>query len=266
MNRLVARVRIGKRKRVALVRVDRQDLVKGRAVVIRSEHGTELATLLETPRDPDAVAVSQAVDPMRLDPRAFWEWVQGERVAATAAPVARDADDAKDVERVEFLRAASTDDVDRANLLLEHDEGGEFEAFRSLVERLNVPLKPVQVEHVLGGESILFFFASEDRVDLRELTRQLQARFRTRVELRRINPRQAAAMSCGVGVCGQELCCSTWLKVLKPVTAQMAKDQARPSSGDGNLGVCGRLKCCLRYELQDDGQGGCGKNGSCGSH
>lgn len=266
MNRFVARVRVGKRRRVALVRVDRSDLAKGRALVVRSEHGTELATLLEAPRDPDGVTVSKPVDPMRLDPRQFWEWVQGERVAATAAPSSRKQEGAEELERVEFLRAASTDDVERANLLLEHDEGGEFEAFRALVERLNVPMKPVQVEHVLGGETILFFFASEDRVDLRELTRQLQARFRTRVELRRINPRQAAAMSCGVGVCGQELCCSTWLKVLKPVTAQMAKDQHRPSSGDGNLGVCGRLKCCLRYELQDDGNGGCGKNGSCGSH
>jgi hypothetical protein len=266
MTRYVARVRVGKRRRVALVRVERADLAKGRALVVRSEHGTELATLLETPSAEDGLAVSRPIDPMRLDAREFWEWVQGQRVAAAAVPAAKPRPEREELERVEFVRAAAQDDVDRANLLLEHDEGDEFDAFRALIERLGVPMKPVQVEHVLGGESILFFFASEDRVDLRELTRQLQARFRTRVELRRINPRQAAAMSCGVGVCGQELCCSTWLKVLKPVTAQMAKDQQRPSSGDGNLGVCGRLKCCLRYELVDDGSGGCGKNGGCGSH
>jgi cell fate regulator YaaT (PSP1 superfamily) len=64
-------------------------------------------------------------------------------------------------------------------------------------------------------------------------------------------------------VCGRELCCTSWLKVLKPVNVKMAKAQGRPVSGDGNLGVCGRLRCCLRYEL--DGSGGCDKGG-CAAH
>jgi cell fate regulator YaaT (PSP1 superfamily) len=229
---LLATVRAGKAKKLFDVDVgaDAAGLKKGLHVLVRTERGTELATLVADPAE------------------------RAEREAAPPADARAPA---------QFLRAADQDDVDRMNRIRETVEVDEFAFFREQVRTLGLAMRPVQVEHLLDGDKILFFFTSEERVDFRALARTLASRFQKRVELRRIPPREAAAMSCGVGVCGRELCCTSWLKVLKPVNVKMAKAQGRPVSGDANLGVCGRLRCCLRYEL--DGSGGC-SGGGCSAH
>ncbi len=218
-----ATVRVGKAKRHLRVSGDGETLRKGQHVVVRTDRGTEIATLVDDP----AAGVG-APDP--------------------------------EVETAALVRAATGDDVDRANALLEHDETDAFRVFRDRVEALGLPMKPIQAEVLFGGERIVLHFTSERRVDFRELVRDLSRRLPQKVELRRIPPREAAAMKGGVGVCGRELCCATWLKVLDPVTTKMARDQGRPVTGDANLGACGRLRCCLRYELdayRGSGGGGC---------
>jgi cell fate regulator YaaT (PSP1 superfamily) len=100
-----------------------------------------------------------------------------------------------------------------------------------------------------GGQVILFFFA-EDRVDFRQLLRQINDVLKVRVELRQIRTRDGAKITGGVGRCGRTLCCTMWLTSFSPVTIRMAKDQNLPISADGLSGQCGRLRCCLRYECE----------------
>jgi cell fate regulator YaaT (PSP1 superfamily) len=94
----------------------------------------------------------------------------------------------------------------------------------------------------------MIYFTAERRVDFRELVRDLARTFRTRIELRQIGVRDEAALLGGVGRCGRELCCSTWLPELKPISLQLAKDQRLSLNPAQISGCCGRLMCCLMYE------------------
>jgi cell fate regulator YaaT (PSP1 superfamily) len=95
---------------------------------------------------------------------------------------------------------------------------------------------------------LTIYFTAERRVDFRELVRDLARTFRTRIELKQIGVRDEAALLGGVGRCGRELCCSTWLRELKPVSLQLAKDQRLSLNPAQISGCCGRLMCCLTYE------------------
>jgi cell fate regulator YaaT (PSP1 superfamily) len=115
---------------------------------------------------------------------------------------------------------------------------------------MNLPMKLVDVEWQFDHKKVTFYFTAEHRVDFRELVRDLARRFRTRVELRQIGARDEAARIGGIGSCGRELCCSTWLQEFKPVSTQAAKVQNLPLNPVRLSGQCGRLKCCLNYELE----------------
>lgn len=279
-----AHVRIGKARRIRRITFDAPGLRRDGHVLVRTERGTEVATLVSEPLLAGArAAPALAHDDdalMRMNPREFWQAMkaaQGDPQLDARVVEEPDADVDRQMtrseaepeeERVEYLRPATAADLQRANDLMESTEVDEFALFAAEIARLGLPMKPIQVEHLFGGERILFFFTADERVDFRELVRALAQRFKNRIELRRIQPREATAMAGGVGVCGRELCCSSWLKVLKPVTIKMARTQNRPVSADTNLGVCGRLRCCLRYEMPVyDGEkrqgGGCG---SCRAH
>jgi cell fate regulator YaaT (PSP1 superfamily) len=106
------------------------------------------------------------------------------------------------------------------------------------------------------------------RVDFRELVRELAARFRTRIEMRQIGVRDEARMLGGYGSCGRPLCCTTWLTSFEPISIRMAKQQDLALNPSKLSGLCGRLKCCLRYELPNAKgvvNGGCGDEGDCGN-
>jgi cell fate regulator YaaT (PSP1 superfamily) len=103
-------------------------------------------------------------------------------------------------------------------------------------------------------------------VDFRELVRDLAAHFRTRIEMRQIGVRDEAKMLGGYGPCGRPLCCTTWLPTFEPITIKMAKQQNLSLNPSKLSGMCGRLKCCLRYELPNGKgvkHGGCAEEGSC---
>jgi cell fate regulator YaaT (PSP1 superfamily) len=121
---------------------------------------------------------------------------------------------------------------------------------RRTIDRMGLQMKLVDVEWQFDGNRVTFYFTADHRVDFRDLVRKLARRFRTRVELRQIGARDEAARLGGIGSCGRELCCSTWLQEFKPVSTQAAKTQNLPLNPVRLSGQCGRLKCCLNYELE----------------
>ncbi len=147
------------------------------------------------------------------------------------------------------VRIATLADIER----WEANRTAESEAFyvaRKAIDKLDLPMKLVDVEWQFDQKKVTFFFTAEHRVDFRQLVRDLARRFRTRVELRQIGARDEAARIGGIGSCGRELCCSTWLQAFKPVSTQAAKVQNLPLNPTRLSGQCGRLKCCLNYELE----------------
>src|SRR5690554_5242559 len=148
-----------------------------------------------------------------------------------------------------IIRSAGLADIER----WESNREMEAEAFhiaREAIERLGLPMKLVDAEWQFDHKKITFYFTADHRVDFRQLVRDLASTFRTRVELRQIGARDEAARIGGIGSCGRELCCSTWLQEFKPVSTQAARLQNLPLNPTRLSGQCGRLKCCLNYELE----------------
>lgn len=148
----------------------------------------------------------------------------------------------------EIIRKAEEEDLDL------DDRNRRLEADADLYcrERIRVrhlPMDLADVEVAFSGHRITFYFSAEQRVDFRELVKDLAARFRTRIELRQISVRDQARRLDGCGPCGRAFCCSTWLKDFHPVTLKMAREQQLALNPGKISGACGRLMCCLAYEL-----------------
>ncbi|MGC9360346.1 MAG: PSP1 domain-containing protein [Anaerolineae bacterium] len=145
------------------------------------------------------------------------------------------------------IRKPSTDELLDA-VRYEHKEQAAVATCRERVEQLGLPMKIVGAEYSYDGSRLTFFFAAEQRVDFRDLVRDLARTFRTRIDLRQIGVRDEAKIIGGIGKCGRPLCCSTWLTGFSPISIRMAKNQDLPLSPSEISGQCGRLLCCLRYE------------------
>jgi cell fate regulator YaaT (PSP1 superfamily) len=145
----------------------------------------------------------------------------------------------------------------------------EQEAYRIALLKIRergLGMKLARVEQAFDGSKLLFYFTADGRVDFRELVRELAAEFRTRIEMRQIGVRDEAKMYGGYGTCGRPLCCTTFLQTFEPVSIKMAKQQDLSLNPSKLSGLCGRLKCCLRYELPNSKgvqHGGCGSEGGC---
>ncbi|GFN21723.1 PSP1 domain-containing protein [Thermanaeromonas sp. C210] len=127
----------------------------------------------------------------------------------------------------------------------------EKEAFAICQQKIaehGLPMKLIDVEFTFDVSKIIFYFTAEGRVDFRELVRDLASVFRTRIELRQIGVRDEAKMLGGLGCCGREICCASFLGEFEPVSIRMAKDQCLSLNPAKISGVCGRLMCCLRFE------------------
>ena len=116
------------------------------------------------------------------------------------------------------------------------------------IKSLKLPMHLVRVERYFNGSKIIFYFTADSRVDFRELVKKLVQEFRTRVEMRQIGVRHEAQMTGGLGACGRELCCTSFLKQFDSVSIKMAKTQDLPLNPAKISGVCNRLLCCLTYE------------------
>ncbi len=146
------------------------------------------------------------------------------------------------------LRLATPDDLEKLQENAEHEvEARKF--FRDEVKRIGLEMKLVEVECQLDRRKLTFYFTADGRVDFRELVKSLAQQFHTRIDLRQIGARDESKRLGGIGICGRELCCSSWIREFKPVTTSMMKDQHMILNPQKNTGPCGKLRCCLRYEV-----------------
>jgi cell fate regulator YaaT (PSP1 superfamily) len=129
----------------------------------------------------------------------------------------------------------------------------EKDCFAFCHERISaraLSMKLIEVEQLFDENKITFYFVSEGRVDFRELLKDLVERYRTRIELRQVGTRQESAMLGGIGSCGRELCCATFLTNFQRISVKMAKNQNMTLNPTKISGLCGKLKCCLAYEKE----------------
>jgi cell fate regulator YaaT (PSP1 superfamily) len=168
---------------------------------------------------------------------------------------------------LQVVRRATRDDVITR---LKHQQR-EREAHRICLMKIRergLAMKLARVEQLFDGSRLIFYYTAEGRVDFRELVRDLAAHFRVRIEMRQIGVRDEARMLGGYGSCGRPLCCTTFLQSFEPISIKMAKQQNLSLNPSKLSGMCGRLKCCLRYELPNGKgvkHGGCADEGGCGS-
>jgi cell fate regulator YaaT (PSP1 superfamily) len=184
-------------------------LKRGDRVLIESEAGTRVGTVEVEPHEP-----ARSIDISAMRP---------------------------------IIRVASDDDfnLEKENL------AREANARRLCVERIRahrLQMKLVNADYTFDGRKAVFYFVAEGRVDFRDLVRDLANSLRVRVEMKQIGARDETKVTGGLGPCGRELCCSSWLRDFEAVTVKMARDQGLALNPSRLAGMCGRLKCCLRYE------------------
>ncbi len=146
------------------------------------------------------------------------------------------------------LRRPAREDYDALRKIENELQPEEYQFCSDRIIERDLPMRLVAVEHILGGEKIIFYFLAEGRVDFRQLVKDLAAEYRTRIELRQIGVRDEARLLAEYGRCGRELCCRSFIKDLEPVTMRMAKLQKTTLDPTKISGCCGRLMCCLRFE------------------
>lgn len=203
-------IRYGKMRLVGRFKTDREDLRVRDRCIVRTDRGKEVGEVLTALQPvPDAVP-----------PESLWD------VIRRAEPT--------DLQQIDRLEKESVPHATRI--------------FKEVVKKLGLPMKLADIDYVLGGERVIFYFTSELRVDFRELVRHLAGEFRTRIELKQVGARDQARLVGDVGHCGLELCCKTHLKDLGGITMDMAKVQKHTADPSKITGRCGKLLCCLRYE------------------
>ncbi len=149
---------------------------------------------------------------------------------------------------VQIERKATEDDINKATTLTETEKEAS-KTFQQKVEFHHLDMKLVSVHFLVGEQKALFFFSSENRVDFRELVKDLVSIFKMRIELRQIGVRDECRITGGLGVCGRPYCCNCVSDKLKPVSIKMAKEQNLSLNSMKISGQCGRLLCCLSYEF-----------------
>jgi cell fate regulator YaaT (PSP1 superfamily) len=197
-------------------------------VVIKTEKGMELGTVV-------GGSSAYRAGQLKLTDEQLKKYFEESEVPFTTEPAGR------------FMRFATAEDINEEKHF-QKIAVEEAKFCKKLVKEMNLPMKIVDAEHILGGERILFYFMSDGRVDFRDLVRKLAQEYQTRIEMRQIGARDEAKLLGDVESCGQRCCCIRYLKSLKPVNMRMAKLQKATLDPSKISGFCGRLKCCLRYE------------------
>ncbi len=146
-----------------------------------------------------------------------------------------------------IVRKAEPEDIRRVQELETKEREALVECGK-LVEKLNLPMKLLSAEYDFDGKRVTIYFRADERVDFRDLVRELAGYLKARVELRQTRPRDEAKLLGGCGRCGRPLCCASFLTEFVPVSIKMAKVQNLPLNPMKISGVCGRLMCCLAYE------------------
>lgn len=154
-----------------------------------------------------------------------------------------------ETELKKILRKATEKDVmqDKKNM---EDAKEAFAFFKKEVLRLDIDMKPLDAEYTFDRSKVILFYTAEDRVDFRDLLKHLTPHFKSRVELRQIGAREGARLIGGIGSCGREICCKSFIRNFDVVTMKMAKDQSMSLNTNKISGVCGKLMCCIAFENQ----------------
>ncbi len=145
------------------------------------------------------------------------------------------------------IRIATAEDIAKE----QENRNKEKEAFKICLEKIRkheLKMKLINAEYTFDNNKLLFYFTADGRIDFRELVKDLASVFRTRIELRQIGVRDETKIRGGIGICGRELCCNTYLSEFAPVSIKMAKEQNLSLNPTKISGVCGRLMCCLTNE------------------
>ena len=174
---------------------------------------------------------------------------RGRAMATVVLPPREIQDDQAPEGLKNILRLATEEDI----TLAETNAAREKDAHRFCVERIHerqLEMKLVRAEYAFDGSKIIFYFTADGRIDFRELVKDLAHYFHTRIEMRQIGVRDEAKLVGGLGICGRELCCSTFLTQFNPVSVKMAKEQGLALNPTKISGQCGRLLCCLGYEFE----------------
>ena len=147
------------------------------------------------------------------------------------------------------LRLATEEDI-RLNHENKEKEKQAFDICLKKIEEHELEMKLIDIEYTFDNNKVIFYFTADGRIDFRELVKDLAAIFRTRIELRQIGVRDEAKMIGGLGPCGRQMCCSSFLGEFYPVSIKMAKEQKLSLNPAKISGICSRLMCCLNYEHQ----------------
>jgi cell fate regulator YaaT (PSP1 superfamily) len=188
---------------------DELELKSGEKVMVEIDRGLKLGTIVREPRPVDSTRIQK--------------------------------------EYGKIVRKASEEDIEQDRMNREKEQN----VFRTCLEKIQeyqLPMKLVGVECLQDGTKIIFYFTAEARVDFRMLVKDLASHFRSRIEMKQIGSRNEAKMLGGIGMCGRELCCASFLKDFVPVTVKMVKNQVMALDPTKISGVCGRLMCCFAYE------------------
>jgi len=153
-----------------------------------------------------------------------------------------------DPEALKIYRKASQKDIDIWSSARDKEEAMKVKARQFAID-LNLQMKISDIEYQGDGSKATFYYTAEERVDFRELIKVFAKEFRTRIEMKQVGFRQEAARLGGIGSCGRELCCSTWLTDFRSVSTSAARYQQLSLNPQKLAGQCGKLKCCLNYEL-----------------
>ncbi len=183
----------------------------------------------------------------KIGDKAIVETVRGVECGEVVIANRSIEDDQLSVPLKPIIRLATENDLKT----IEHNKQKEKEAFRICEEKISrrhLKMKLVDVECTFDNNKILFYFTAENRVDFRELVKDLAAVFRTRIELRQIGVRDEAKILGGLGICGREFCCKSYMGDFQPVSIKMAKEQGLSLNPTKISGTCGRLMCCLKNE------------------
>lgn len=212
---------------------------------------------------------------VRRGDRVIVDTEKGVSLATAATEIREIAEETLTKGLKKIVRVATPEDIDQERTSREKEKSAQAVCLQKIKEK-GLPMKLVGVEYMLDGNKAIFYFTADGRIDFRELVRDLAHEFHVRIEMKQIGVRDAAKMMGGMGPCGKELCCSSFLTDFGPVSVKMAKEQGLSLNPAKISGVCGRLMCCLSYEHgmakegkshgghHGHGQGGCG--GGCHGH
>lgn len=201
--------------------------------------------------------------------RVIVETDRGRSMASVATPPTQVPDELVPAAMKTILRKATPTDLEAA----ERNRGREKETHlfcQAKIAERNLDMKLVKVEYVFDGSKAIFYFTADGRIDFRDLVKDLAQQFHTRIEMKQIGVRDEAKIVGGLGICGRELCCSSFLRDFAPVSVKMAKEQNLALNPIKISGQCGRLLCCLGYEFDTycelrKGLPKCGKHLKCGA-